>query len=178
MAHGFEVVRRRPVAQGRFISLQELELRAPDGSTILRDVVAHPGAVAMVALTGKDVILIRQYRAAVDDKLLEIPAGKLDAGEDPRRTAARELVEEVGYHPGRLTELGSYFATPGFSDERLTLYLAEDLEARPSQPHGPEEEAAEVVVMPLGDAYARARDGGFADAKTLIGILIAGSRVL
>ncbi|MFQ5516597.1 MAG: NUDIX hydrolase [Acidimicrobiia bacterium] len=173
MAPAFEVVARRRLAHGSFVDFEQWEVAAPDGSKILRDVVRHPGAVAMVPLEGDDIVLIRQYRAAVDRHMLEIPAGKLETGEDRRTTAARELVEEIGYHPQRLTEIASYFATPGFCDEHLTVYLAEELQPRPAAPHGAEEQVAEIVAMPLAEAHAMAMRGEFDDAKTLIGVLLA-----
>ncbi len=148
-------------------------MAAPDGTTFAREVIRHPGAVAMVAETGDGVALIRQYRAPVDEALLELPAGKLDVpGEDPAVAAARELEEEVGLRPGALELLATFYTGPGFTDEHMAIYLATGCEDAPIRPHGPEEEAAEIVHVPAGDLMDLISGGQIADAKTLVGLLL------
>ena len=99
--------------------------RLPDGREVELDIVRHPGAAAVVPfVTSDEVVLIRQHRHAAGGTLLEVPAGKLDAGEPPERCAARELEEEAGFRAGRLERLGWIFTTPGFTDERIFLFAA------------------------------------------------------
>jgi len=119
------------------------------------------------------VVLIRQYRAPVDQMMLELPAGKLDVpGEDPAAAAARELEEEIGYRPGSLEVLATFYTGPGFTDEHMTVYLASNCAEAPSRPHGPEEEAAEIVRVPVVDLPGMIARDEFADAKTLAGLLV------
>ena len=155
-----------------FLEIVRRHYLAPGGRSARRDVIHHPGAVAVVPVIDDDVVLISQQRVAIDRDLLEIPAGKCDVpGEDPETTAIRECVEEVGYRPNRMTLLQGFFTTPGFTDEFIWLYLADELEPVESRPHGVEEERAEVVRMPIAEALRRVRDGDILDAKTLIGLM-------
>jgi ADP-ribose pyrophosphatase len=138
-----------------------------------REVVHHPGACAVVALTDDgDVILVRQLREAVRRALLEIPAGVLDvAGEDDAGCAARELLEETGYRATSLEPLTTILTSPGFADERIALFLAR---AEPGGGQG--EEGVEVVRMPLDRAVQRVTEGEIVDAKTVAGVLLAAAR--
>lgn len=166
---GFAIVGSDLVAETPFLRVEELSLRSPDGAIAARTVVRVGGAVALVPIDGDDVILIRQYRTPLDRAILELPAGKLDIpGEDPTVAARRELAEEVGFAAGIIEELVRYCASPGFSDEDVTVYLATDLTAVPMNRIGPEEEAAEVVRVPLTDVPALL--GSIEDAKTVIGL--------
>jgi ADP-ribose pyrophosphatase len=157
----------------------EARFAAPDGSEFSRDIVRHPGAVAVVALTDAgDVLLVRQYRGAVDRRLLEIPAGTRDVeGEPPEETARRELEEEVGVRARRITLLGTMLNSPGFCDEETHLYLATDLEAGTPDRRGAEELAIEVVAVPLSDLDGLLASGDLVDGQTILGLLLA-SRVL
>lgn len=159
------------------------EFEAPDGGRFTRDVVRSPGAVAAVPVSsGPDgrpmVTMVRQYRAPLDEHVLEIPAGMRDvADEPPEVTAARELVEEVGLEPGRLISLTRFSPSVGMTDAELFVYLALDLREVPRDTHGPEETHMDVVVMPLADAVDMVVRGEIHDAKTIIGLLLA-ERVL
>lgn len=174
-AAGFRKVAERTIHEGVVITLGVGTFTGPDGATFEREVVHHPGAVAVVALddTGS-VTLVRQYRAAIDDLLLELPAGKLDAdGEAPERTARRELAEEVGLEADDWVELASFLNSPGFCDEVVRLYLARGLRPVAHDRQGVEELAMTVETLALADVAARVADGTLRDAKTIIGLLAA-----
>jgi ADP-ribose pyrophosphatase len=167
----FEIVGSEAVAEIGFLTVESVEMRGPDGSVSSRIAVRHPGAVAVLPLDGEDVVLIRQYRAPVDQLLLEIPAGKLDVADEPaEETAVRELEEEIGMRAGRMQHLFGFLTTPGFSDERIDLFLATDLTPVPHAPHGPEEEAAEIVRCPVSDVASLLADGRVTDVKTIIAL--------
>lgn len=176
-ADGFTVVGAATVAATSFLRLERLHLSAPDGAAVRRDVVRHPGAVAVVAVVsdGVDdaVALLRQYRAPVDAEILEIPAGKLDIdGEDPADAVRRELAEEAGLVPGSLRLIADFYSAPGFTDERMRLYLATGCTPTQRVPHGVEEEAAELVMVPVADLPAMISAGVVGDAKSLVGLLM------
>ncbi|HEV8420152.1 MAG TPA: NUDIX hydrolase [Actinomycetota bacterium] len=158
----------REVFRGKLIRV-EVE-RWPAGQ---REVVRHPGACAVVALTQKgEVLLVRQMREPVREALLEIPAGIYDVeGEDPASCAARELLEETGFRLRDLEPLGSIYTSPGFTDERIDLFVG-----RAEESGSPGEEGLEVVRMPFADALAAVSDGRIPDAKTVSALLKARSR--
>jgi ADP-ribose pyrophosphatase len=167
----------RVMATGVFLELTRHHLLAPDGRSMERDVIRHPGAVAVVPLLGEDVVLIRQHRSAVRSFLLEIPAGKLDIrGEDPAEAARRECVEEVGLQPRTLEPLCEFFTAPGFTDERIALFLAQDPVPVEAAPVGAEEEVSEIIRLPLTRAIEMIGEGEIVDAKTQIGLLMIGGR--
>jgi len=157
--------------------------RAPDGSEFQRDVVRSPGAVAAVPLYTDEhgetqVVLVRQYRAPFDAVVVEVPAGMRDVPDEPLdRTASRELVEEIGYAPGRLEHLIDMYPSVGMTDAVLSIFLATELEHVGSSTHGPEEDHMEVVHLPLAAAVEMVLDGRIHDAKTVIGLLLAERRV-
>ena len=164
-----------PKFEGHHISVVEASFAAPDGSVFRRDVVRHPGAVAVVPVTDRaTVLLVRQYRGAVDRHLLEIPAGTCDvSGERPEETARRELQEEAGARAGRIQLVAEIFNTPGFCDERSLIYLATDLQPCDSSRKGEEEEHMEVVEVPLADIDEMVGDGRLVDGQTILGLLVA-----
>ncbi len=167
----------RIMGSGVFLELSKHHLLAPDGRSMERDVIRHPGAVAVVPVLGDDVVLIRQHRTAVRRFMLEIPAGKLDIrGEDPAEAARRECVEEVGLQPVKLEPLCEFFTAPGFTDERITLFLAEEPVPVESSPIGAEEEVSEIVRLPIARAVEMIWEGEIVDAKTQIGLLMIGGR--
>jgi ADP-ribose pyrophosphatase len=133
-----------------------------------REIVEHPGAVAIVAVDREDcVTLVRQPREATRGELLELPAGTLKPGESPLQTARRELAEETGLHGGKWREAAVFWTTPGFCRERMTLFFAEDLDA--GEPHPDEDESFELVRWPVGEIDERL--GEIEDAKSLAGLL-------
>lgn len=157
-----------------FLNVTERSIDAPDGASFKRIVIEHPGAVAVVPIVQNDVILIRQYRAALGDRILEIPAGKLDlVGEDAEDAARRELAEETGLVAGALTHLIDLWTTVGFCDERISIFTTEDVVTGDRAPVGPEENDAQVVRMSFDHALNLVVTGEIADAKTVVGILLA-----
>lgn len=152
-------------------SVERVERVSPDGTKRAREVVRHPGAVAIVPrLADGRVCLIRNYRVSVADTLIEIPAGTLEPGEPPEQCAARELTEETGYVAGRLTRLASFFLSPGILDERMHLFLAEQLTAGPAAREPGEE--IQNLLTPWSDALAMIASGAIQDAKTIAGLLL------
>lgn len=156
-----------------FLAVTKRTIAAPNGPAFHRVVVEHPGAVAVVPMVADEVILIRQYRAAAGQRLLEIPAGKLDLkGESVEDAGRRELAEETGYVAGTLVHLTDLWTAVGFCDERISIFLAEDVEPGTREPIGPEEVDAEVLRVPLEDALSFVMTGEIADAKTVAGLLM------
>src|SRR5262245_17561067 len=172
------VVDSRVLHRGHFMEFRVDTIERADGSRAKRDIVGHPGAVAIVALDEADrVLFVRQYRLAATGALPEIPAGGLDvdeasgAVEDPDGAARRELEEETGYRARTWRKLGSFWTAPGFATELMHLYLATDLELADADRLGPDEdERLELVRVPLADALAAAERGEIADAKSLVGL--------
>lgn len=159
------------LASGVFLHLDRFWLEGPDGERHARDVIQHPGGVAVLPIDGEDVLLIRQYRVAVDRWVLEIPAGKLDQTEEaPEAAAFRELVEELGARPRRLVALGSTLPSPGYTSEEIHLFVADGILDGERSPHGLEEESAELVRIPLREALQLVDDGEIVDAKTQIAL--------
>ncbi len=159
------------IFEGKMIRLRVDTVALPNGETATREVIEHPGAVAVIALTRQgDLLMVRQYRHATGETLLEIPAGKRDQGENPLACAQRELEEETGYRAQQWETLFSYFSTPGFSDELLYLMMATGLEQ--GEAHTDDEEFIEVVTVPVAEALQMVYRGEIRDAKSIIGILV------
>ncbi len=172
---GFTKLGERVVHRGHLVTMAEATFADPDGEEFERDIVRHPGAVSVVPLLdgGATVVLVRQYRSAIEGLLLEIPAGKLDVdGEAPEAAAARELEEEVGYRAGRLERLAEFYNSPGFSDEHSIIYAAADLEACELSAQGVEERHMSIEHVALVDVPAMIADGRLVDAKTIIGLTL------
>lgn len=176
---GFHYLREEPVASGWRIDMVKATFSAPDGTTFERDIIRHPGAVAVVPVTESGaVLLVEQYRGPVDRQLLEIPAGTRDVpGEPPEVTAERELAEEVGVRPGRLEHLCTFFNSPGFCDEETMLYLATDLTPCPTGRSGIEEQHMTVHQIDLGSLEDLVAEGRLSDGQTMLGLLLARHRL-
>lgn len=160
--------------EGRVLRILKDKVLLPNGGEAYREIVRHPGAVAVVALLDQEILLVRQYRYAIDQETLEIPAGKIDPKESPLSCAQRELREETGYR-GDLEAVGSFFTTPGFSDEIMYMYLARNLVWDPLSPDDDEFLAVEKIPWP--EALSRAQKCEFSDGKTTLGILLAQGRI-
>jgi ADP-ribose pyrophosphatase len=174
---GFRRLDESELYRGTVVTVARGRFQAPDGSTFERDVVHHPGAVAVVPVIrpqSGEVVLVRQYRAPVDRHLLELPAGKRDVtAEPPADTARRELIEEVGLRAGRLELLAEFYNSPGFCDEHSFVYLALDLSPADKDAQGIEEQHMTLELIELDDVPALIRSGAIIDAKTIIGLTLA-----
>ncbi|MFI5720232.1 NUDIX domain-containing protein [Nocardia sp. NPDC051750] len=172
-SHAFRTVDSRVVYSGAIVALRLDQVEMPDGRVAEREVVEHHGAVAVVAVDDEGrVVLIRQYRHPLGERLLELPAGLIDiAGEDPLAAARRELAEETGLAAREWSVLVDVALSPGFTDEALRVYLARGLTdtERPEPEH--EEADLELVRMPLGDAVRAALAGEIVNATAVAGLL-------
>jgi ADP-ribose pyrophosphatase len=169
-------VKREPAYRGRSIAVFSDEVELPNGNRVTLDVVRHPGASAVVPfVSDDDVLLIRQFRHAAGGMIFEVPAGKLDAGEDPAVCAARELEEEAGQRAGRIERLGEIWTTPGFTDERIHLFAAFALEPIPQRLEA--DEVIEVVRVSLGRALEMVWSGELSDAKSALALIHAAQRL-
>lgn len=176
---GFRRLGETVVHQGFRIEVAVARYETPDGAVVERDVVHHPGAVAVVPLHDDGTVtLVSQFRTALDHDLLELPAGVRDVvGEPEASTANRELAEEVGLHAAELEHLITFHSSPGFCDEALWVFLGTGLTDVPHRREGPEEEAMVVHRVPLADALAMIADGRVTDAKTVIGLTLVADRL-
>ena len=177
--HEFPVASSETLHVGKVVALRLDQVMMPEGGTAAREVIEHPGAVAVVPLDDEQrVVLIHQYRHALGRRLWELPAGLLDAaGEDPVETARRELTEEVGLTASDWSVLVDVAGSPGFIDETVRVYLASGLTdvARPAGPAGPDDEEADLEVhrVPLADAVRSVLAGEIINSSTAAGILAA-----
>ncbi len=147
------------------------EIQHPEGKVVSRDVVVHPGAVAIVARpSDDDVILIRQYRHATGEELIELPAGTKEEGEDPRVTAQRELTEETGYVAQTLHQIAQFYTAPGFTSELMHVFEAHGL--TPGNQQLEEDEFIDVIRVHRDEALQMIDDGRIRDAKTIVGLLM------
>ena len=166
------VLERRSIFAGKVVDLAIERVQLPNGNTTELELIRHPGAAAVVPLeTDGEVHLVRQYRHATGQWLLEVPAGKLDPGETPSTCASREIEEEVGVRASRLDSLGWLWTTPGFTDEKIHLYLARDLQAVGQALQA--DEVLSVVSMPLATAIRKVHEGEICDAKSMCALLRA-----
>lgn len=154
------------IYHGKRLTIEKKVFTLPNGETKER-VVVHPGgAVAILPVEENDCYLIRQYRFAIDDYIFEAPAGTIDEGEEPHETAYRELIEETGMKAETFVPKGWIYPSPGYTDERIWLYLAEGLS--PCSDYGmDDDEVIEVVRIPIADLAAMIADGRIVDAKTI-----------
>lgn len=169
-----ERIVREVLFEGRMLRLERDMVRLPNGLETSREVVRHPGAVAIVALQDQQVLMVRQYRYAIAQETLEIPAGKLDPHETPLACAVRELREETGYR-GNMEHISTFYTTPGFTDERMHLFLARDLVWDPLTPDDDEFIAVEKIGWEK--AVQKAQQNEFNDAKTILGILLVRGKI-
>ncbi|HEX3946180.1 MAG TPA: NUDIX hydrolase [Acidimicrobiales bacterium] len=171
----FQKVGGQKVFESRVFSVETVQLTDPDGEAFERDLVRHPGAVAVIPLHDDGTVsLVRQFRASVMTTLLEAPAGTRDVdGEPPEETARRELIEEAGLDAGTLRRLVAVRNSPGFCDQETIVYLATDLSPVPTARSGIEEQWMSVERVPLAEVDALVADGRLVDETTVLGLLLA-----
>lgn len=157
---------------GKLLDIWSDEVRLPNGKTSVREYIRHPGAVVMIpVLPDRRIALIRQFRYPVGQVEIELPAGKIDPGESLEETVQRELQEETGYRTGKITRLTEIHPCIGYSDERMWVYLAEELEA--AEVKTDDDEFIEMMPTPLEQATQMVWNGEITDVKTIIGLLWA-----
>ena len=165
-------IRTKHIYKGRIVSLREDSVELPGGIRAKREIVEHPGAVAIIALTKENrIVLVRQYRTAAKRVLLEVPAGLVQKGETPAQAAKRELEEETGYFAKKIKKVFEGYASPGYSTEVIRYFLAEGL-TKTSQ-RTEEDELIDVECLKVSDCFKMIKKRKIRDNKTIIGIMIA-----
>lgn len=168
-----KTISSRNIYDGKIIRVRVDKVRLRDGNESFREIVemTKKGAVAIVPIVDDKVYFVKQYRKSLGKDLLEIPAGRVDAGEDPVDSARRELTEEIGFWPNELQQMAFFYSSPGFSDEVIYLFLARDLVKQEAA--GDEGEFLEVHSLPLSEALEMISNGEIEDGKTITGLLLA-----
>lgn len=161
-------IKRETVFEGRIFNVEAGEAVQEDGRVVQREVVTHDGGIAIVPILGDQVLLIRQFRIAVERVMLELPAGRREGSEPPDYRAARELEEETGYRAENLHLLASYYSSAGFTNERMFIYLATGLQEVGQALES--DEQIELAPVPLSDIPDLLAAGEIVDAKTIIGL--------
>lgn len=166
------------IYEGKIINLKVDEVNLPNGRTSKRELIEHPGAVAILALTADNkIIMVEQYRKALERSIIEVPAGKLEKGESPETTAMRELEEETGYTADSLELIQSFSTSPGFADEVVHLFFAEGLRKAESGAVTDEDEFVELMEVTVEEAEQMMKDNRIYDAKTAFAVLWAKQRL-
>ena len=172
MVYEEKTMKSEKIYEGKMLNLRIDTVELPDKKYSKREIIEHPGAVAIIPITDDGhIILVKQFRKSVDKVLLEIPAGKLEINEEPRETAIRELKEETGYSANKLEYLFEFFTSPGFSNEKMYLFLATDLIK--GSPQCESDEFIEEVKIHIDDLVKMIDRGEVVDSKTIVGTLIA-----
>ena len=158
--------------EGKIIELRVDEVELPNGERSKRELIKHPGAVAIIALTDDNkLVLVEQFRKALERTIIEIPAGKIEQGEDPAQTAIRELEEETGYKANEFVYIQSFATSPGFADEIIHLYLGTSLQKVENPAPGDEDEFIGLLECSIEEVEAMLKDGRIYDAKTAYAVL-------
>ncbi|MEO8458792.1 MAG: NUDIX hydrolase [Chloroflexota bacterium] len=166
------VIKSERKYEGKIANLRVDTVELPSGRTAVREIVEHEPVVAIVPIDANgNVILVRQFRLAIGEVMLEVPAGGVDHGEAFNHAAQRELSEEIGMRAGRMEQIGDFYVSPGFMTERIIVFLAREL--REERAPADEDEDIAVVTMPLAEAIAMVERGEFHDAKSIAGLLLA-----
>ncbi len=170
-----EVLSHETIYTGRVLRLERETIRVAGGATTAMEIVRHRGSVVLIPMPSPNaVVLIRQYRHVIGDWIWELPAGTLDAGEEPATGARRECEEEIGLSPARVTRLGAWYPTPGFCDELMTFFRCEDLRAPSGLAHKDEDEDIEPRTFTLDEARGLVDSGQVRDMKTVFGLALIG----
>ncbi|MFE6166975.1 NUDIX domain-containing protein [Viridibacillus arvi] len=167
-----KTINSKKIFEGRVISVKVDEVTLPNGNTSTRELVTHPGAVAIIPITNEGkIVLVEQYRKPLERSIIEIPAGKLEKGEKPEYTAIRELEEETGYGSKNFTFVQSFATSPGFANEVIHVYAARDLYRIENPASLDEDEFVELLEVTLEEAEQMIRDERIYDAKTVFAIM-------
>ncbi|WP_164668701.1 NUDIX hydrolase [Virgibacillus doumboii] len=169
-----KTIHTEKIYEGKVINLQVDEVTLPNGKTSKRELIKHPGAVAIIPITkGNKIVFVEQYRKPLEKSLVEIPAGKLEPGEQPEVTAIRELEEETGYttDADSLEFVASFYTSPGFADEIMHLYLTKDIVPLENKRSGDDDEFVELIELTLEEAKDYVNEQRIHDAKTNYAIL-------
>ncbi len=162
-------IKSEKIYEGKVLNLRIDTVELPDKRYSKREIVEHVGGVGVIAITEEgNIVLVNQYRKALDKNIIEIPAGKLEINEEPKETARRELEEETGYTCSKMRYFTEFYPTPGYCTEKIHLFIAEDL--IPGKQNLDENEFLEVLEIPFEEAYEKVMNGEILDAKTIIGI--------
>ena len=165
-----KTISTKRIHEGKILNLRVDKVLLPNNKTSEREIIEHNGAVAMVAVNEEnEILLVKQFRKAVEEVLIEIPAGKLELNEDPDECAVRELIEETGFKPNKITRMFDLSTSPGFCTEIIHMYLAEDLEE--AYLECDDDEFIEVVKINIDDAVKMISTGEITDSKTIAGLL-------
>ncbi|MEC1749905.1 MULTISPECIES: ADP-ribose pyrophosphatase [Bacillus] len=166
-----KTIAKEQIFSGKVIDLYVEDVELPNGKTSKREIVKHPGAVAVLAVTDEGkIIMVKQFRKPLERTIVEIPAGKLEKGEEPEYTALRELEEETGYTAKKLTKMTAFYTSPGFADEIVHVFLAEELAVLEEKRELDEDEFVEVMEVTLEDALKLVESREVYDAKTAYAI--------
>lgn len=167
-----KTIHREEIFRGNLISLYVDDVELPNGMRSKREVVKHPGAVAVIPLTDEGkLVMVKQFRKPLERTLVEIPAGKIEKGEEPHVTALRELEEETGYTTKNLKYVTSFYTSPGFADEIIHLYFSNELVKLEEKVSGDEDELIEIVELTLEEAEQYVKEQKIHDAKTAYAVL-------
>lgn len=166
-----KTIKTEKIFSGKVINVQVEDVELPNGKISKREIVKHPGAVAIIPITNENkIVMVEQFRKPLERTIVEIPAGKLEKGEEPEYTARRELEEETGYDCEQLDYLVSFYTSPGFSDEILHIYLAKGLTKKENAASLDEDEFVNVMELTLAEAEQYLRETKIYDAKTVYAI--------
>lgn len=167
-----KTIHSQTIFTGKVISLKVDDVTLPNGATSKREIINHPGAVAVIAITESNkILLVEQYRKALERSIIEIPAGKLEQGEEPIVTARRELEEETGYTSNNLKYIQTFATSPGFADEVIHLFVAKNLKKLEVPVELDDDEFVELMEVTVEEAEAMVSDGKIYDAKTAFAVL-------
>ncbi len=159
------------IFSGKVINLQVDEVKLPNGKTAKREIIKHPGAVAIIAVTDENkIVMVEQFRKALEKTIIEIPAGKLEKGEEPLACAKRELEEETGYDCESIERLNSFYTSPGFADEIVHVYLAKGLTKKENAAGLDEDEFVNLMELTLDQAQLAIKEERICDAKTVFAV--------
>lgn len=174
-----KTISSKSIYNGKVVKLQVDDVTLPNGKLSKRELIKHPGAVAIIPITNENkIVFVEQYRKPLEKSIVEIPAGKLEPGEKPESTAIRELEEETGYTARNVTKLTSFYTSPGFADELMHIYFAKDIEKLEVPPAMDEDEFVEILELSLDEAKKLVEEQRIHDAKTIYAILYLEMREL